>query len=78
MPAWKSGALGTRFRDTTFGAVEFGGGLAVPIVRVFEFRATADYMRVFYSFHPTPGDAYVAGGALDQFVRAQLTANLRL
>jgi hypothetical protein len=78
MPAWKSGALADRFRESTFAAVEFGGGLAVPVVRVFEFRATADYMRVFYAFHPNPGDAYVAGGALDQFVRAQLTANLRL
>jgi hypothetical protein len=78
LPAIQSGSLGDRFRETSTGAVELGGGLAVPFARLFELRATAEYTRVFYAFHPVPGDAYVAGGALDSFVRAQLTANLRL
>jgi hypothetical protein len=78
LPAFKSGDLADRFRQTTFGAVELGGGLAVPVVRVFEMRATAVYTRVFYSFHPEVGDLYVAGGALDHLVRAQLLATLLL
>jgi hypothetical protein len=76
LPAWKSGQLADRFRQTSFAAVELGGGLAVPVVRIFEMRATAVYTRVFYSFHPEVGDVYVAGGALDHLVRAQILATL--
>ncbi len=32
----------------------------------FEFRLRATYRRVFFSFNPQPGDARVAGGALDE------------
>lgn len=78
LPAVKGGALADRFRETSVGAIELGGGLAVPIVRVFEMRATAVYTRAFYSFHPEPGDEYVAGGALDHLVRAQILATLLL
>ncbi|MFT3770247.1 MAG: hypothetical protein QM820_32870 [Minicystis sp.] len=78
LPAIKSGALADRFRQTSFAALEMGGGLAVPIVRVFEMRATAVYTRVFYTFHPEVGDLYVAGGALDHLVRAQILATLLL
>jgi hypothetical protein len=78
LPAVKGGTLADQFRDTSVGAIEVGGGLAVPIVRLFEMRATAVYTRAFYSFHPEPGDAYVAGGALDHFIRAQILATLLL
>ncbi len=78
LPAIEGGALADRFRGTGFAAVELGGGVAVPLVRVFEVRATAVYTRVFYAFHPEPGDLYVAGGALDHLVRAQLSATLLL
>jgi hypothetical protein len=78
LPAIQSGALADRFRQTWFAAVEMGGGLAVPVVRVFEMRATAVYTRVFYAFHPEPGDIYVAGGALDHLIRAQILATLLL
>ena len=52
--------------------------VVVPLVSVFEMRAMAVYTRVFYAFHPEPGDLYVAGGALDHLVRAQLCATLLL
>ena len=78
LPAIQGGALADRFRQTSFGALELGGGLAVPIVPIFEMRATAVYTRVFYSFHPEVGDLYVAGGALDHLVRAQILATLLL
>ena len=38
----------------------------------WEGRLVGDYERYFYSFGPTPGDAYVAGGALDQFFGGRL------
>jgi hypothetical protein len=78
LPAIDGGQLADRFRQTAFAAVELGGGLAVPLARVFELRAAALYTRVFYAFHPVPGDLYVAGGALDHIVRATLLATLLL
>lgn len=52
------------------GAAEAGVGLAVPIVAGLELRLTVDARRYFFSFAPEPGDRYVAGGALDQYVTA--------
>jgi hypothetical protein len=78
LPAIAGGALADRFRQTTFAAVELGGGLAIPLARVFELRATVLYTHVFYAFHPVPPDLYVAGGALDHIVRASLLATLLL
>jgi hypothetical protein len=78
LPAIAGGTLADRFRETSFAAVELDAGLAVPLARIFELRAAASYMRVFYAFHPIPGDLYVAGGALDHFIRGNLLATLLL
>ena len=42
------------------------------IVSGLEGRIVFDYERYFYAFQPIPGDAYVAGGALDQFFGVRL------
>jgi hypothetical protein len=34
----------------------------------FETRAGVEYTRFFSTFKPEPGDSYVAGGALDQYL----------
>src|SRR5262249_16941360 len=60
LPALASGATADRFRGTKLAAVELGGGFAIPIVSVFEARATVAYTRVFYSFEPAVGDVNVA------------------
>jgi hypothetical protein len=78
LPAIASGPLADRFRETTFAAVELGGGVALPLARVFEVRGTVEYTRVFYAFHPQVGDLYVAGGALDHLIRAQILATILL
>jgi hypothetical protein len=78
LPAIAGGELANRFRESFFAAVEISGGLGVPLGRLFELRATAMYTRIFYSFNPSPGDENVAGGALDNIVRAQLTASFHL
>ena len=78
MPAISGGPLADRFRESSFAAVELGAGVALPVVRVFEVRGTVEYTRVFYAFHPQVGDAYVAGGALDHLIRAQILATLLL
>ncbi len=78
LPAIAGGTLASRFRETSFAGIELEGGIAVPIVPIFELRASTAYTRLFYAFDPTPGDLYVAGGALDQLVRANLLATLLL
>ena len=62
-----AGAVHDRFRGATVGGVDATLGLALPFARAFEGRLGATYTRYFYTFHPTPGDAFVAGGALDEF-----------
>jgi len=37
-------------------------------------RLGVDLRRYFYSLNPEPGDAWIAGGALDQYVAGQLGA----
>jgi hypothetical protein len=66
-----SGEVGDRFPRSRVGGVlaELGG--AVTFATSFEARLTVSYRRFFYSMNPTPGDAYVAGGALDEFGGAQ-------
>jgi hypothetical protein len=62
-----SGQVGARFPRSSVGGVlaELGG--ALTFAGSFEARLTLSYRRFFYAMHPTPGDAYVAGGALDEF-----------
>jgi hypothetical protein len=62
-----SGQVGARFPRSSVGGVlaELGG--ALTFATSFEARVTLSYRRFFYAMHPRPGDAYVAGGALDEF-----------
>ena len=73
-----SGELSGRLRDAKVGGLEADGALVLPIVKSFELRAGGAYRRFFYSFTPAPGDATVAGGALDEIVRADFGMTLRL
>jgi hypothetical protein len=66
-----AGDVADRFRGPTFGGVEAELGGAVTIIPSLEGRLTASYRRFFYTMHPTPGDNYVAGGALDEFSTLQ-------
>ena len=67
-----SGSVYERFRNSKIGGIDLGGGVTVPIALGFEARLTAEYIRWFYAFAPLPGDPYVAGGALDQYVHLEL------
>jgi hypothetical protein len=66
-----------RFRDASVKGVQMWLDLAVVLPKGFELRGGAEYTRYFASFRPEPGDAYVAGGALDQFVALRLSALYR-
>lgn len=68
-------ALSTGEIDRTFPRASVGGigarlGGGFSITDNLEVSLGAGYTRFFYSFHPEPGDANVAGGALDQMFRA--------
>ena len=61
------GALYDRFRDTTIGGIDADLGLALAFAKGAAVSLSIGYTRFFSTFVPVPGDAYVAGGALDQF-----------
>lgn len=67
-----AGPVASRFRHPSANGIDADLGAAFAIARGIEARAVLDYERYFYSFSPVPGDAYVAGGALDQFYGARL------
>jgi hypothetical protein len=58
----------TYFPRLGVAAVEGRLGAAVRISGPFEARTWADYRRYFFSMNPRPGDPYIAGGALDEYV----------
>jgi hypothetical protein len=65
-----AGDVATRFPRASVGGIDATLGGAVTIVPGLEARLVASYRRFFYSMNPTPGDSFVAGGALDEFWRA--------
>jgi hypothetical protein len=67
-----AGAVYDRFTGSHVGGVDFAAGLSFSILKGLEARAVAQYSRYFYSFDPQPGDAYVAGGALDELYALNL------
>jgi hypothetical protein len=63
----EAGPLYERFRDPTVGGIDAGLGLGLGVARGARVTLKLGYERFYSSFEPVPGDAYVAGGALDQF-----------
>ncbi len=70
-------AQGAYFPRESAGAVEAGVGVAVGFGPGLEIRAALDYRRYFYAMNPQPGDPYIVGGALDQFVTGSIALALR-
>jgi hypothetical protein len=62
-----AGPVAQRFRLSSVDGVDAELGVTLSVTRGWEARLLGDYERYFYSFKPVPGDAFVAGGALDQF-----------
>ncbi len=60
-----AGETAARFPRASVAGIEgdLGGAFSFGS---FEARLTASYRRFFYAMHPQPGDAYVAGGAVDE------------
>ena len=46
--------------------------MSIHLVRSVNLELRGIYTRFFMSFQPIPGDAFVAGGALDQFFHGEV------
>jgi len=60
------GEIYDRFRAAHLHGIDGDLALAIGLVPGIELRPSARYTRYFASFKPVPGDAIVAGGALDE------------
>ena len=66
-----AGSVADRFPHAKVGGVEATLGATYRVTRAIEVFAGASYRRFFYAMHPVPGDALVAGGALDELYGLQ-------
>jgi hypothetical protein len=66
-----AGDVAARFPKASVAGVEAELGGSMAIAWGLEARVTASYRRFFYGMNPTPGDTYVAGGALDELASVQ-------
>jgi len=64
-----SGYTSQLFPRETVGGVEAHLGASWRLAKSWELSLSGAYTRFFYSFNPVPGDASVAGGALDEQTR---------
>lgn len=68
-----SGQVYERFTGAKVHGVSAKLGFAAKLGGGFELRLAAEYARFFSDFDPVLGDAYVAGGALDQYLGLRLS-----
>ena len=61
------------FPRASAGGLQAGAAIGWTFFDLLEPRLGADYQRFFYSFNSQPGDAYVAGGAIDQYLTLTLS-----
>jgi len=66
------GEIYEQFRDPHVAGIDGNLGFALGLIPGLEARLAARYTRYFATFHPEPGDAHVAGGALDEQLQAGL------
>jgi hypothetical protein len=68
----QTGVSGRRFPHAKGGVARASATVSVPLGRRVAARLSGHYERFFLSLHPEPGDRFVAGGALDQYLRGGL------
>jgi hypothetical protein len=67
-----AGSVGEHFPRADVAGLDARLGGALPLARNLEARLVLSYIRYWASFHSRPGDTYIAGGALEQMVNADL------
>lgn len=68
----EAGGMSALFPHESVGGIEAQLGAALLLSSHAELSLSLAYTRFFYSFQPVPGDANVAGGALDEMGRLAL------
>jgi hypothetical protein len=61
-----AGGVGDSFDDADTAGLDLGAGIGWRLGGHLEARLDLGYTRIFYALNPSPGDLYVAGGALDE------------
>jgi hypothetical protein len=61
-----AGPLADRFKQASVGGVELGGAVSYAVTPSWRAGAQLSYRRFSYSMSAAPGDALVAGGAVDE------------
>jgi hypothetical protein len=64
--------VGQNFRSPSAAGVDASLRYAYAFTKSVEVYALAAWTRYFYTFKPVPGDAWVAGGAIDQMLHGQI------
>jgi len=67
-----AGYVGSHFPRADIGGVDVSVGLTVKLPKRLELGLSGQYQRYFYDMNSQPGDPFVAGGALDEFVTGEL------
>ena len=67
-----SGPVYERFAGASVQGIGALAGVMVPVATGIEARLLVEYARFFSSFQPEQGDAYVASGAIDQYLGLRL------
>lgn len=67
-----TGPVASYFPRATVGGVEACAGVTQAFGPGLQLSLELAYTRFFYTLNPEPGDAYVAGGALDQMVTGSI------
>lgn len=63
-----------RFPNAQQAAVDVNLGASIPIAGALRLLTTLAYTHVYFDFKPQPGDARVAGGALDMYLALNVGA----
>jgi hypothetical protein len=64
-----TGPYADLFPHAQVGGIDASAGVGLALSRSFELSLGVRYTRFFYDLRPVPGDAYVAGGTLDEMAR---------
>jgi hypothetical protein len=67
-----AGRLGEHFPRAAIAGMDAQLGAALSLTPNLEARLGASYVRYWAAFNSRPGDKYIAGGAVDQMVHADL------
>jgi hypothetical protein len=67
-----AGQLGEHFPRATIAGLDAQLGVALALTANLEARLGVSYVRYWAAFNSRPGDKYIAGGAVDQMLHADL------